>query len=34
MKGYRLIAAFAVALQYMFALGCGFILLSLLDNGP
>ncbi len=34
MKGYRLFAAFAVALQYCFALGCSFILLMLLDNGP
>ena len=34
MKGYRLFAAFAVALQYLFTLGCGFILLTLLDNAP
>jgi hypothetical protein len=34
MKGYRLFAAFAVALQYLFALACSFILLTLLDNSP
>ena len=34
MKGYRLFAAFAVALQYFFALGCNFVLLMLLDNSP
>ncbi len=34
MKGYHLLAAFAVALQYLFALGCSFILLMLLDDSP
>ena len=34
MKGYRLFATFAVALQFLFALGCNFILLLLLENSP
>jgi len=34
MRGYRLFAAFAVALQYSFSLVCSFILLGLLENGP
>jgi hypothetical protein len=34
MRCSRFFASFAVTVQYLFALGCGFALLNLLDNSP